>query len=315
MKVGLIHVGGSLPNVALMRLSSYHKALGDEVLLNPKPMDYPDLVYISTLFTWRLREVRGLAASFAPFADVRIGGSGWDLALRLPPDVDAMPNDYDLYDIDYGMGYSSRGCIRRCAFCPVPKAEGHIREASAIGDLLNPRSNKLMLLDNNYFASDWRPKLDEIERRGLVIDWPQGNDIRLITPEIAARLWRLAERRQISGDRFTDPKRLHFAWDLPSNDARTEEVVAGVRMLTAAGFKPRYLRFYVLIGFPGYSVEEELHRIEILHGLGIEPYVMVYRGYGERDTRDPVRMAIQKWNNGHVWRSVRWADFDRRKAS
>lgn len=313
VNVGLIHTGGALPNVALMRLSAYHKARGDTVALNPVPMDRPDVVYLSTLFTWRRRQVEALAAHFRPFADVRIGGSGWDLAVTLPPEVDTHANDYALYGIDYGMGYSSRGCIRHCAFCPVPTAEGAIREDVALARLLNPRSNKLMLLDNNFFASDWRPKVAEIEQRHLWVDWPQGNDIRLMTPEIAAALWRLHTRGQLWGDTFTRRGWLHFAWDLPSNDARTEEVVAGIRLLYGAGFGPSHLRFYVLIGFPGYGVEEELFRLETLHGLGIEPYVMVYRDYGETDTRDRTRMAIQKWNNGHVWRTVPFAAFDLRR--
>jgi hypothetical protein len=287
-----------------MRLSSYHKVLGDEVILNATPLDQPDLVYISTLFTWRRREIEVLASSFQTHADVRIGGSGWNLALRLPAEVDSMPNDFSLYGIDYGMGYSSRGCIRRCSFCPVPKSEGQIHEDQSISRLLNPQSNKLMLLDNNFFASEWRPKLAEIERRDLIVDWPQGNDIRLMTPEIAAGLFRLKKAKRIAGDRFTKPGWLHFAWDLPSNDARTDEVVAGVQTLFDAGFGPNHLRFYLLVGYPGYSVEEELHRITTLHGLGIEPYVMVYRDFGEQDQRDPIRMDIQHWNNGHAWRAA-----------
>jgi hypothetical protein len=298
--------------VALMRLSAYHKAQGDSVTLNPLPLLPLEKVYISTIFTWRRREIETIASYFTAHADVQIGGSGWDLALKLPPEVDEFAPDYDLYTIDYGMGYSSRGCIRRCAFCPVPKMEGGVYEDQEIGRLLNPRSNKLMLLDNNFFASDWRPKVAEIERRALRVDWPQGNDIRLLTPEIAATLYRLHQRGQLWGDQFTRKGWLHFAWDLPSNDARTDEVVAGIRLLFAAGFGPSHLRFYVLIGFPGYSIEEELHRITTLHALGIEPYVMVYRDFGERDTRDRQRMAMQKWNNGHVWRGVPFAAFERR---
>lgn len=309
-----MHVGGALPNIALMRLSAYHKAIGDDVVLNPTPMDCPDRLYISTMFTWRRRSVQDRAATF-PMADVQVGGSGWDLALRLPPDVDAMGNDYDLYGIDYGMGYSSRGCIRSCAFCPVPKAEGHIREDRAIADLLNPLSNKVMLLDNNFFASEWRPKLAEIRERGFVVDWPQGNDIRLMTDEIAYALGDLRKRGQVWGDSFTRKHTLHFAWDLPANDARRDEVVRGVRLLLGAGFTARDLRFCLLIGYPGYSLAEELARIGTLHELGIEPYVMVYRDYGDRDTRDPVRMDVQHWNNGHVWRKVPFADYRRELAS
>ena len=317
MRVGLIEFPrkSTLPNIALMRLSAYYKAHGDEVLLNATPFDRPDVVFISTLFTWQRRQVEALASHFRTHSDVQIGGSGWDLALRLPADVDTMPNDYDLFGIDYGIGYSSRGCIRHCAFCPVPRTEGGIREASAIGELLNPGSNHLMLLDNNFFASDWRPKIDEIVERALVVDWPQGLDIRLLDQEQAWHLGDLRRRGQIAGDRFTRPRTLHFAWDLPSNDAREDEVRRGIALLLEAGFVPRDLRFYVLIGFPGYSVVEELHRLEVLHELGIEPYVMVYRDFGERDTRDKVRMDMQHWNNGHAWRAVDFSNYRRVLAS
>jgi hypothetical protein len=311
MRVGLLPMAAALPNVALMRLSSYHKALGDEVIFKPQPFDRCDRVYISTQFTWQRRKVEEVAAHFRTHADVVIGGSGWDFAVQLPAEVDVMPNDYDLYGIDYGIGYSSRGCIRHCAFCMVPRAEGSIHEDGLIASLLNPRSNKLMLLDNNFFASGWRPKVAEILGRGLIVDWPQGIDIRLVDAEQASVLGDLRSRGQLSGDRFTRPRTLHFAWDLPSNEARANEVVSAIQRLLAVGFRPRDLRCYVLVGFPGYELRDEVNRIETLHSLGIEPYVMVHRDFGERDTRDPRRMDLQHWNNGHVWRSVEWEDYRR----
>jgi hypothetical protein len=298
-----------------MRLSAWHKAQGDEVELNPSALDPPNRLYISTLFTWQQRQVEELAAHFRAHSDVQIGGSGWDLSLRLPREADEMPNDYDLFGIDYGIGYSSRGCIRRCAFCPVPRMEGAVREASAIAELLNPRSNRLLLLDNNFFASDWRPKIAEIVERHLDVSWPQGLDIRLMDNDQAAALAGLRRRAQLWNQRFTKHGQLHFAWDLPSNDARTEDVVRGVRLLLDAGFSRNDLIFYVLVGFPGYSVAEELHRISTLHALGIQPYVMVYRDFSEQDRRDPVRMDIQHWNNGHVWRSTPFSAYKRALAS
>src|SRR5215471_20835085 len=109
MRVGLIEFPrkSTLPNVALMRLSAWHKALGDDVELNPSALEPPDLVYISTLFTWQRRQVEEIAAHFRGQSDVQIGGPGWDRSLRLPSEVDVMPNDYTLFDIDYGIGYSS----------------------------------------------------------------------------------------------------------------------------------------------------------------------------------------------------------------
>jgi hypothetical protein len=317
MRIGLVEFPrrSTLPNVALMRLSAYHKALGDQVTLNATPFDHPDVVYLSTLFTWQRRAVEEVAAQFRPHTDVQIGGPGvLPLPTRLPAAVDAMPNDYDLFDVEFGIGYSSRGCIRHCRFCPVPKMEGGIREVSAIAELLNPRSNRLLLLDNNFFASDWLPKIAEIRERGLDVCWPQGLDIRLLDADQATALADLRHRGQLWNQRFTRRGVLHFAWDLPSNEARSEEVVRGIRLLFACGFTPSDLSFMVLIGFPGYSLEDELERVTTLQRLGIQPYVMVYRDFGERDRRDPRRMDLQHWNNGHVWRTVAFQDY-RRKAA
>ncbi|MBV9328542.1 MAG: hypothetical protein JO352_32920 [Chloroflexi bacterium] len=170
----------------------------------------------------------------------------------------------------------------------------------------------MMLLDNNFFALDsWRDKIAEIMGRGLVVDWPQDNDIRLVDATVARALGELRHRRQLAGDRFTRPHTLHFAWDLPVSVVRRDEVLRGVRSLLAAGFHPRDLRFYVLVGFPGYVLDEELARVETLHEVGIEPYVMVYRDFGERDRRDPRRMDLQHWNNGHIWRTVEFRDYRR----
>jgi hypothetical protein len=280
MHVGLIEFPrrSSLPNIALMRLSAWHKAQGDTVILNPLPLDMPDVVYISTLFTWQQHMVRAVANTFH-FSDVQIGGPGvLPLPTQLSSEVDAMPNDYALFDVEFGIGYSSRGCIRRCAFCPVPRIEGHIREESAIADLLNPRSNRLLLLDNNFFASDWRPKVAEIRERGLRVSWPQGLDIRLIDEDQAHALGDLRARRQVWNQRFTKPGQIHFAWDNPTPG---REIERGIRHLLNAGFGINDLIFYVLIGYPGYEVEEELYRLTTLHRLGITPKVMVYRAFDD----------------------------------
>ncbi len=318
MRVGLIEFPrkSTLPNIALMRLSTYHKALGNAVILNPTPFDPPEVLYISTLFTWQRHNVVELAAHFQAHSDVQIGGSGWNLSLRLPSEVDAMPNDYDLFGIDYGIGYSSRGCPRACDFCPVTRMEGRrVLEASAITGLLNPLSNRLLLLDNNFFLSDWRPKVAEIRERELHVSWPQGLDIRVVDYEQASVLADLHRRRQLWNQRFTKRGQLHFAWDSPK--VPHEEVTRGIHLLFDAGFGPNDLIFYVLIGYPGYTVDEELHRITTLHRLGIHPKVMVYRDFGEKDTRDPVRMDIQHWNDGHTWRKAvpNFRNYRRSKAS
>jgi hypothetical protein len=49
-RVLLIDLDDKLPNLALIRLSTYHKQAGDEVFLNHCLK--PDIIYVSTLFTW-----------------------------------------------------------------------------------------------------------------------------------------------------------------------------------------------------------------------------------------------------------------------
>jgi hypothetical protein len=318
MRVGLIEFPrrSSLPNIALMRLSAYHQAMGDSVVLNPTAFDPPDVLYVSTLFTWQRKAVEEVAAQFRPYSDVLIGGSGWDLSLRLPPEVDTSPNDYSLFGIDYGIGYSSRGCPRACDFCPVSGMEGRrVYVASTIASLINPQSNRLLLLDNNFFLSNWRPKVAEIRERRLHVSWPQGLDIRVVDDEQAAALADLHRRRQLWNQRFTKRGQLHFAWDSP--EVPEADILRGIRLLFDVGFGPNDLIFYTLIGYPGYTVEEELHRITTLHRLGIHPKVMVYRDPGERDTRDRVRMDIQHWNDGHTWRKAvpDFRDYRRSRAS
>ena len=51
MKIGLIDVDGhNFPNLALMRISAYHKAKGDQVKWWWTDMFHYDIVYMSKIF-------------------------------------------------------------------------------------------------------------------------------------------------------------------------------------------------------------------------------------------------------------------------
>ncbi len=88
------------------------------------------------------------------------------------PIEDLVP-DYSILDqVDYSypvrdayFAYTSRGCIRKCHFCGVPKLEGAQRDTEsltglvrAIEDLYGPKKD-LILMDNNVVAS---PRFKEI---------------------------------------------------------------------------------------------------------------------------------------------------------
>jgi radical SAM superfamily enzyme YgiQ (UPF0313 family) len=56
------------------------------------------------------------------------GGSGVDLKLRLPENIETLPADYSLYPelADRAIGFLTRGCPFSCPFCIVPQKEGAV---------------------------------------------------------------------------------------------------------------------------------------------------------------------------------------------
>ena len=211
--IGLIDVDGKLPNLALMKISKYYKSMGEKVeFVRPDAgrNDY-EKIYASAIFQKSQQECMKLQEYYGD--RIEIGGTGWEIEKRLPQEIESMNPDYDLYTtdmiypkikgimtrerkkmkaqqiVDAGIGFTSRGCIRKCPFCFVPKKEGTFRQDQEINDIINPRSNVIILHDNNLTADPYCiDKLHEIRDRNLIVDINQGCDVRLMTPEIAQAL-------------------------------------------------------------------------------------------------------------------------------
>ena len=110
MKIGLIDVDGhNFPNLALMRLSAFHKLRGDDVEWWDGFRHY-DKVYMSKVFT------------FTPDMDTCInadeivrGGTGYKDYGSLPKIVEQTFPDYTMYQKwETAIGFLTRGCIRNC---------------------------------------------------------------------------------------------------------------------------------------------------------------------------------------------------------
>jgi hypothetical protein len=308
VKVGLIDVDRTgFPNVALMKLSAWHKAQGHETVLvrDDRWLLHAaqcDRLYASCVFTWNREKAEGIAALGA-----EVGGTGVSLKVELPREVEAMRPDYSLYGIDYGVGYLMRGCIWTCDFCIVPQKEGKPREVATIDDLLNRDSDRrrpfVVLLDNEFF---WREKwaiarLYEFTERG--IDWcpSQGLDVRVLTPPLCAALaaspfWNVSHsRRQIT-----------FAFDDIATTARFRR---GVEMLFAAGIKGWQLQSFVLVGFNS-TIEQDQQRLAVIREYGIDPFVMVYRDFRTGQApRDPELRKLARWVNRHLYRVIPFSEY------
>jgi hypothetical protein len=300
--VGLFDIDRTgFPNLALMKLSAWHKAQGDTVL--PLNSGLPaDRRYASAVFSWNRHKAEAARAM-----GCIIGGTGVDLTTTLPDDVEAMRPDYTVYGIDYGVGYLMRGCIWRCTFCVVPQKEGSAREVDTIDHLVNPDSRRprpfVVLLDNEFF---WREKwaiarLEEFTAKG--IDWcpSQGLDVRVVTPALAAALaaspfWNVVRsRRQIT-----------FAFD----DIKTAPLYRrGVERLLAAGIKAWQLQSFVLVGHNS-TIAEDLARLAIIREYGIDPFVMVYRDYHTGQmARDPQLRHLARWANRRLYKSCPFEEY------
>ena len=79
-------------NLALMKLSTYHKKAGDQVKLN-MPLWPADYRYGSYIFENGIR-----------FGDQERGGIGARPKVRLPEDIEKLMPDYTLFNLKHSLG-------------------------------------------------------------------------------------------------------------------------------------------------------------------------------------------------------------------
>ena len=257
MKIGLISVDGhsGFPNLALMRLSAYHKARGDVVEWWDGFKRY-DRVYMSKVFT------------FSPDVDTVInageiitGGTGYKDYRDLPPEVEATAPDYSIYpNFKRAVGFLTRGCIRNCPWCIVPRKEGAIRPAATWEEIKRPDSREIIFLDNNVLASEHGlEQIDRMGREKVWVDFNQGLDAMLITPETARLLAKLKWIRFV-----------RLSCDTSDMLPVIEQSAAYLR---EAGVAKSRLWAYALVQ----DVEEAHRRVLALREMGVEPFAQPYR--------------------------------------
>ena len=286
MKIGLIDVDShNWPNLCLMKLSAYHKARGD-LAEWWNPLKHYDLVYKSRVFT------DTYSKDTIPVANadaVILGGTGYGLGENLPDAVEHTRPDAALYPqfSDTAYGFLSRGCPRNCGFCIVSGKEG--RKSRKVADLSEfwDGQKEIKLLDANLLACpDHESLILQLADSRAWVDFSQGLDIRLVTPDNVALLNRVRT------------KAVHFAWDNPDEDLTGHFK----RFLELTAIKSdRRRRVYVLTNY-GSTHEQDLYRVETLRGMGYDPYVMVY----DRPTAPKITRQLQRWvNNKRIFYSVK----------
>lgn len=279
-RIALVDVDGrNFPNLALMKLSAWHKAQGDSVEWYSPLFSRPDKIYASKVFTFTQDYIDYAYGDPEP---VR-GGTGYDPAVRLPYEVEQTKPDYSIYP-EWGsaLGFLTRGCIRNCQWCIVPRKEGALQVVDDIERIAAGRRD-VVLLDNNFLAAPGefiREQLEKAARLGLRLDFNQGLDARLMTTD-NARL--LAACRWI---RF-----IRFSCDTA---AMIEPIRRAVRLIRETGSR-REIFCYMLVQ----DIADAEIRLRALVELGITPFAQPYRDFTDnaattKEQRDFARFANVK---------------------
>lgn len=289
MNIGLIDVDGhnGFPNLALMRLSAYHKARGDAVEWWNGFKHY-DRVYKSKVFTFTPDHTTIIDAD-----EVITGGTGYRDYRTLPPEVEETAPDYSIYPgFKQAIGFLTRGCIRDCPWCVVPKKEGTLKPAATWEQVKRPDSREILFLDNNVLASDFGlEQIDRMAGEKIWVDFNQGLDARFITPEVARKLSRLHWIKYIRVSCDTS--------------AMIPVVKQAVAYMKEAGIAQSRFWSYVLIQ----DVEDAYNRVKALRDIGVETFAQPYRDYngGEPTAK---QKDFERWCNGKpIYRTVDWPEY------
>ena len=286
------HIKGKIfPNYALMKISAWHKAQGDNVEWW-NPLKRYNHIFSSKVFDFTPEN------PYLPENTIR-GGTGYaDVPLEqtLSPLIDEMFPDYSIYPAcDYAIGYITRGCPNNCRWCVVPSKEGEIKPYRSWRQLIRPDSKKLVLMDNNILASDFGiAQLEELTRQNYAIDLNQGMDARLVDDRVA---------KILAGLKWI--KYIRFSCD---QQAQIEPLRQTVELLGKYRVKPYRLFIYLLVTA---DIEDAVKRVEALKRLGnITIYAQAERN--ERQGIVPNKMQLefaQRYVYSGRYRQESWAEY------
>jgi hypothetical protein len=274
VKIGILNLEPKYRNYALDKLRVYHLATGHEVEdYFPLAHASYDKVYCSSIFSWTPKpNIPGAVC----------GGSGFNLTTKLPIRVETIK-------IRQNYGFTTRGCIRHCPFCIVPQKEGGIRKVNELLDLWDGKAKDITLYDNNILAlpDHFHDVFKQAIEHNLRLDFNQGLDYRLLTPDIAGLLAVMSH------------KEYHFAFDVPASKT---SVGQAIEMLQQHGIRRSI--WYVLVGF-NTSFQEDIERLDFLRERGQDVYV---QRYNMKTTKRLT--ALARWANQHgIFRAMSFKQF------
>lgn len=279
MNIALMAVDSNYPNLALMKISAWHKAHGDNVEWY-NPFDNFDKLYMAKIFTFSPDYLQYINNT----KEIEKGGTGYDIYHKLDNCIDMMQPDYDLYpniERNLSYGFITRGCINKCKWCVVPQKEGNIHPYMDIDDItVNGLRSHAILMDNNVLACSYG--ISQIQKnvdKKYHVDFNQGLDARLVTPEIAKLL---AKVKWI--------KRIRFGCDTP---AQIKECEKAIDLIRSAGYHGEFFLYCIIMDF-----YESYKRISYWrHDKKVLPFAQPYRSLNKNNIVPQWQKDLAHWCN------------------
>lgn len=278
--------GHNFPNLALMKLSAWHKSSGDMVSFVNYFEEY-DLVYQSKVFTFTPDNY-----SITRSEQVIKGGTGYSVD-PLPDHIEHTCPDYSLYPgLTSAYGFLTRGCPNKCAWCIVPKKEGQIRANADIDEFLDGRKS-VVLMDNNVLASDHGIRqIEKIIGLRIKVDFNQGLDARLIDAPMAGLLAKL---------KWLAPLRMSC-----DTTAMLGEVKRATSLLRIAGCTPQRYFVYLLVT----DIEAALERAMQLKEMNLDVFAQPYIDYSGKNKVTQEQRRFARWvNHKAIFKSVKFENY------
>lgn len=235
-----------------------------------------DTAYISVVFSWKVQKayMRCVWHRLNGY-HVRCGGQAVYMNPSIFREFDTQRSNIDaISHHNPNATFTSRGCIRKCSFCLVPKMEGKLIE-------LENYPIRPIICDNNLLATSSRhfnKVIDNLLEYKLTgIDFNQGLDARILNNHHASRLSELPRDTIV-----------RLAWD---NIKTESQYLRAVDMLISHGIKEKQIRTYVLIGYKD-SPDDAYYRLEKIRELGLLPNPMRYQPI---NTKKKNSFVDEKW--------------------
>lgn len=302
----LIDHGTRHPNLALMKIAGYLKDNGNEVELIYTSFDAAKDPKYSALYMGCVFSFTKVPEEIKTLPNMKAyGGTGFfpeGDGPQLPPEVEHHMPYYDLYNdyvkaeisrgrkesyfsdyLQYSIGFTSRGCFRKCSFC-VNKKYDHAFRHSPVKEFMDEKRPYIYLWDDNIMAlGQWEEIIDELEATGKPYQFRQGIDLRLMTDHKAERL----VNAHYHGDFI-------FAFDhIEDRDIIIEKVQLWRR------YSARICKMYVISGYNSqdeHDIADVFERVKILMTYGSLPYIMRYEAYKKSPYRE-LYVQIARWCN------------------